>query len=177
MIPPQQLREPVAMYMAALPCPPLPLIVTRHGKESYANSHDLIASLLVGAMSMNDDGLNAQRKSKQVELIDRLLQNIRAAGGNLDRAYSAFSEFTAGYICAFINIDVSVSFMPLDRVERNDSVHSVCCSWHRAQEVILLRSRSRGTPSEAQIQALLRQDVSHLSYAELIGLHCKRFLD
>lgn len=51
--------------------------------------------------------------------------------------YNACSEFTAGYVCAFMNLDVTVSFVPLDHVARGDSVHRACCSWHRAQEMII----------------------------------------
>jgi len=139
------LMEQVAMYMAALPCPPLPLIVQQEQAEDfpktcYKNSHDLIASLLLLTMSHGDARLNEERKAKQLELTDRLLQTLGAAKQDIGKAYEAFSEFTSGYICAFANIDVSVSFMPMDHVTEGDCVHKACCSWHRAQEVILYKA-------------------------------------
>jgi hypothetical protein len=136
------IMEQVAMYMAALPCPPLPLIVKQaisedEDKECYKNSHDLIATLLLGAMSQGNVALNKQRREKQQQLTETLLKKLHASEGQVDRVYNACSEFTAGYVCAFMNLDVTVSFMPLDRVEQGDSVHKACCSWHKAQEIIL----------------------------------------
>jgi hypothetical protein len=173
------LMEQVAMYMAALPCPPMPLIVKQElsddeEKQCYKNSHDLIATLLLGAMGNGDTVLNAQRKEKQIELTEKLLQRIRAANGDAQSAYTAFSEFTAGYICAFINIDVSVSFMPMHHVVPNDCVHRACCSWHKAQEVILMRTAGAGDKAKA-VDAILASDVSHHAYPALLLLHCKRF--
>ena len=179
--------EQVAMYMAALPCPPLPLIVQQEisedeDRQCYKNSHDLIATLLLGAMGMGNAVLNKQRQEKQMELTDKLLCNIQAAQGDAAKAYTAFREFTAGYICAFMNIEVTVTFMPLERVDQNDSVHKGACSWHRAQEVILLRHRQNragtaGPEEQKAIDKVLATDFSHLSYADLLVLHCKRFVD
>lgn len=138
--------EQVAMYMSALPCPPLPLVVKQEisedeDKECYKNSHDLIATLLLGAMSQGDTQQNARRKAKQTELTETLLEKLKGADGDVDRAYTACAEFTAGYVCAFMNLNVGVRFMPLDHVVRGDSVHRAFCSWHRAQEIILAGER------------------------------------
>jgi hypothetical protein len=182
------LMEQVSMYMAALPCPPLPLIVKQEisedeEREVYKNSHDLIATLLLGAMGMGAQDLNQLRQKKQMDMTEKLLSSVRAAQGDIPKAYTAFMEFTAGYICAFMNIDVAVTFMPLDRVEKNDTVHKNTCSWHKAQEVILLRHKqNRGTraakPEEQKaIDAILATDFSHMSYEELLRAHCQRFVD
>ena len=134
--------EQVAMYMSALPCPPLPLVVTQElsedeERECYKNSHDLIATLLLGAMSQGNTAHNEERKAKQIELTRTLLEKLKAAEGCAERAYAACAEFTAGYVCAFMRLDVTVRFMPMDHVERGDGVHRAFCSWHRAQEIIL----------------------------------------
>lgn len=188
--------EQVAMYMAALPCPPLPLIVKQaisedEDKECYKNSHDLIATLLLGAMSQGNCTLNEKRKEKQLQLTNTLLQKLQAVASAkesgsssssscLDQAYTACSEFTAGYVCAFMNLDVAVSFMPLDHVQRGDVVHKACCSWHKAQEIILAgaspSSSDSSSSSSSRVDALMKTDFSHLSYSELLGLHCARFI-
>jgi len=144
------IMEQVAMYMSALPCPPMPLVVRQEideeeDKECYKNSHDLIATLLIGTMSQAKyntseekmDTLNKQRKEKQIHLTETLLSKLEKSDGNAEKVYAACQEFTAGYVCAFMNLEVSVSFMPLDYVMRGDSVHKATCSWHRAQEIIL----------------------------------------
>ena len=169
--------EQVSMYMAALPCPPLPLMVkqeisTEEDRECYKNSHDLIALLLLGAMTQSNEALNQQRKEKQLQMTQTLLAKLHAAKDNVDKAYEACSEFTAGYVCAFMNLNVSVTFMPLSHVTSKDNVHKACCSWHKAQEMILAGGSSAG---KARVDAILHTDYSHLSYADMLGLHCKRF--
>jgi hypothetical protein len=155
---PAAVMEQVAMYMASLPCPPLPLVVS-DGERRYCNSHDFIASLLITAMVHGNAKLNKARKKKQLELTEKLLREMRACGGDVVRAYGHFSEFTAGYICAFANIDVGVTFMPLGEVEDGDAVHKACCSWHRAQAIIL------GEPA----------DEAESDYSGLLACHCRRF--
>jgi hypothetical protein len=91
------IMEQVAMYMAALPCPPMPLVVRQaisedEDQECYKNSHDLIATLLLGAMSLGNTAQNAQRKEKQTQLTDTLLKKLSASEG---QARSAFARWHA----------------------------------------------------------------------------------
>jgi hypothetical protein len=148
--------------MASLPCPPLPLIVSNQddGERKYCNSHDFIASLLITAMMHGNATLNEERKKKQLELTEKLLRELAACQGDVGKAYGHFSEFTAGYICAFANIDVGVTFMPLSEVEIGDVVHKACCSWNRAQGIILGEEPSSEQSSD---------------YSGLLLSHCKRF--
>ena len=169
------LMEQVAMYMAALPCPPMPLVVDQEEEDrKYTNSHDLIAYLLLLAMSQRNQRLNEERKVKQKELTEKLLGQLQGKDLQWQEAYCAFSEFTAGYICAFANINVLVSFMPADYVQRHDCVHKACCSWHKAQEIILHKGAGSDENSSMQ-ERLMHMDFSHLSYGQLLQLHCKRF--
>jgi len=187
-IPEVILQEQIAMYMAALPCPPLPLIVSQESaedlpKETYKNSHDLIATLLAFVMMHADPNLNQKRMEKQMELTDTLLKKLRESHHDLNKSYTAFSEFTAGYICAFANIDVCVKFMPLSHVTKDDPVHKACCSWHRAQEVLVFKSmtgykKSSGAEGDpAIVEKILNTDFSNLPYQNLLSLHCKRFTE
>lgn len=158
------LMEQIAMYMAALPCPPMPLMLSDTDGPKYCNSHDFIASMLLSAMALRDTALNEQRKMKQVELTERLLSNLEKLCNEEgpikeEAAYTHFSEFTAGYICAFANIDVGVTFLPLADVLEGDTVHRACCSWDRAQRIILKEEEAGGATS----------------YKDLLLAHCKRF--
>jgi hypothetical protein len=169
------IMEQVAMYMAALPCPPMPLLITgedydedgepkKTPKKSYCNSHDFIASLLLNAMVLGNQALNSQRKSKQIELTDKLLKQMstmKSGAKDVDKAYSYFSEFTAGYICALASIDVGVTFLPLIDVEQHDNVHKACCSWNRAQAIL-----SKEEPVA---------NMEGKSYRDLLQMHCERF--
>jgi hypothetical protein len=164
--------EQVAMYMAALPCPPMPLMVlapetdTPQKKKAYCNSHDFIASLLLTAMAHGNTKLNEERKAKQVELTEKLLKQMASLKDlNVDQAYTYFSEFTAGYICAFANIDVGVTFLPLHDVEKKDNVHKACCSWNRAQSIIL---KENTTTNES---------LEKMTFRDLLLVHCQRFMN
>jgi len=179
-IPLSALDEQISMYMAALPCPPMPLIVSQESaddlpKEAYSNSHDLIATLLRFVITYEEPTLHKQRREKQEELTAALLTKRKEANQDLGKAYSAFSEFTSGYICAFANIDVCVKFMPLDHVQKDDVVHKACCSWHRAQEVLAFKAMSGLKVDAAQIERILARDFSHVSYEQLLRMHCTRF--
>lgn len=166
--------EQVAMYMAALPCPPMPLLISspmrndddeeesRGQPKRYCNSHDFIASLLLNAMALGDQQLNSLRKTKQIEITEKLLKQMSGVNMNdVEKAYSYFSEFTAGYICALASIDVGVTFLPLRDVSQNDTVHKACCSWNRAQGIL---SKEDPIPN-----------LEGKSYSELLQMHCKRF--
>lgn len=166
--------EQVAMYMAALPCPPMPLMVTveqdedSDKRQTYCNSHDFIASLLLTAMAHGNEKLNEERKTKQIEMTDKLLKQMKELPKDnmVEKAYTHFSEFTAGYICAFANIDVGVTFLPLADVAMQDNVHRACCSWNRAQSIILKET----VPADNSITT-----TNNKSYRELLQLHCDRF--
>ena len=62
------LMEQIAMYFAALPCPPMPILAAREsdGRLEPTNSHDLLAALLIQAMHVNNKELNEKRKKFQV---------------------------------------------------------------------------------------------------------------
>ena len=64
------LMEQIAMYFAALPCPPMPILAARDsdGRLEPTNSHDLLAALLIQAMHVNNKELNEKRKKFQVHL-------------------------------------------------------------------------------------------------------------
>ncbi len=160
----QIIMEQVAMYMASLPCPPMPLMLSEgEGEKKYANSHDLIASLLLIAMAHGDLNLNNQRKARQMELTEKLLKQMSDPNINVDKAYSYFSEFTAGYICALANINTSVVFLPYIDVAKGDKVHKACCSWNRAQMIILKEEEE------------VNHSLDDKSFDELLALHCERF--
>ncbi len=154
--------EQVAMYMAALPCPPMPLLLSEeNNQKKYCNSHDLIASLLLSAMELGNTNLNNERKGKQTELTEKLLMQMKQTNLDVEKAYAYFSEFTAGYICAFANIDVGVTFLPLSDVQKDDNVHKACCCWNRAQMIILNEEKN--------------VSLDDKSYKDLLSLHCERF--
>lgn len=83
------LMEQVAMYMVALPCPPLPVKVNVENfcekndenesveiKESVCSSHDLLAGVLICAMQRKNANMNNERKIEQIQITETLIETI-----------------------------------------------------------------------------------------------------
>ena len=62
------LMEQMAIYFAALPCPPLPVMAARDkdGRIVPSNSHDLLARCMLEAMRCDNKAMNEKRKAFQV---------------------------------------------------------------------------------------------------------------
>lgn len=212
--------------MAALPCPPMPLMImtqeeeedetiahaTTSSTKTYCNSHDFIASLLVMAMSHGDQKLNEERKAKQIELTKNLLHQMTTLAQDddvkdnknliVEKAYSYFSEFTAGYICAFANINVGVTFLPWMDVNPQDKVHKACYSWIQAQSILYdhddnivistsdndsskdcgihkytnTNANANANTNNKRMNQSCKKETNIKDYKELLFQHCNRFL-
>eukprot|EP00961_Rhodomonas_salina_P144163 1940895-Rhodomonas_salina.3 len=87
--PPPEL-EMIAMVMASLPVPPMPMvagqevkdeITTMSGEHRVANSHDLWAMLLATAMQRNNKTENAMRARAQKEALTQLFLDVQEIEG------------------------------------------------------------------------------------------------
>jgi hypothetical protein len=168
------LWEQIAMYLTALPCPPLPLYAntrcstteTDEEEEVLTTSHDVLAALLLAAMRRDERTLNERRKQRQITLTEALLEKLAAAGGDSRAAFQACCHFTAEYMDAFGDRPGGmVRFMDMDAVTKGDAAHRACCSWTAAQEI------QHVSPPEKRQDA---RTLARLSYTELIGMHAAR---
>ena len=147
--------EQIAMYVTALPCPPLPMLIGGR----YASSHDLIAVLLLAAMDRNRPDLNLIRKEKQIAVTKSLIHALEesllgfsnnnnnnkenekkrsssACSTKRTNVYEVYQRFVADYIRAFEDEGTAgpgVNFLPLEHVECGDPIHKACSSWMAAQ--------------------------------------------
>jgi len=173
--------EQIAMYMVALPCPPLPIKVKIENYNGFSDedkvdedklvvcsSHDLLAGLIICAMHRNNHALNQTRKAKQIEITKQFIQNLIEKYKNettvdADLFYQTCCTFTADYLQSFDdpgNPTGGVQFVPMDDVVIGDKVHKACCSWHVAQEILqrknaeaqMLKKRNNGEPEEEDIE-------------------------
>ena len=164
------------MYMTALPCPPLPVNVTMttpdgETKRIGTSSHDLLAGLLVGAMSRANVKRNKLRQKRQIELTDRLITALElasSAASTASSAYDACRRFTAEYILAFDDdaSGATLQFLDMDDVEKGGKVHRAACSWHAAQDI------QHAAPDK-------RRNADHfakMTYRELIAEHVARVI-
>ena len=172
------------MYMTALPCPPLPVNVTMttpdgETKRIGTSSHDLLAGLLVGAMSRGNVERNKLRQKRQIELTDRFITALELAASSASSAsaassasssavaaYDACRRFTAEYILAFDDdaSGATLQFLEMDDVEKGGKVHRAACSWHAAQDIQhTAPDKRRGADHFAK-----------MTYRELIAEHVAR---
>lgn len=158
------LHHQLAMYFAALPCPPLPLLAFKESDKSQKQkghcSYDLIAHYLMLAMCADDRQRNKLRKRRQEQCVARLLSALDKTE-DVDAAYTHYQRFTADYISAFEQADLGVLFAPLDSVQLRDPVHGVCCEWSAGQDILHDEAAQvtalgySGTPYRALLQAAL----------------------
>jgi hypothetical protein len=149
------IMEQIAIYMTALPCPPLPVIIIIAGeKRKITTSHEILAGLLKIAMIRDDPKLNEIRRKKQLDITDRIITELELIGeqfrgsssGAAAAAYKVCEKFTAEYILAFDDIGCaapSVMFVPMSDVPKHSSVHYAACSWHAAQEIMHAPAKPR----------------------------------
>jgi hypothetical protein len=167
----ENVYEMVAMYITALPVPPLPVWVRiasnqtqQDGEtEGYASSHDLLAGLLVAAMVRDRPDLNRKRMARQKALLDELDAALR---GRPASAFEAYVRFTGQFLLAFGD-DASapqVRFGGLDDVAPGDKLHSACAHWMASQD-ILHSTTTPGGERRTAAQFLAR------SYGELLAEH------
>jgi endonuclease YncB( thermonuclease family) len=135
-----------------------------------ANSHDLIAALVLMAMDRGNKALNEQRKEKQMALNDELIHALEALpdDDNGDGAFAACQRFVGGYIHAFDDPGQptpGVRLAGIDAVERGDKVHSACCSWSAAQDI---QHESDAAKRRTAV------DFGTLSFRELLVVHGRR---
>ena len=174
-------REQIAMYVTALPVPPLPVdvsITTADGTEErgFTSSHDLIAGLLLMAMHRNRTDLNAIRLQTQKRLIDALLEDLERHAAAADDAaivYGLYVRFTGHFIQAFHDPNQpspQVHFARLDddreAMRRDGKLHASCAHWMAAQDILHVPdAASRRTAAQFQ---------RHMSYVELLQEQLRR---
>ena len=108
-----------SMIMAEFPCPPLPVAGHRLEDDSRAvlNSHDMISTLMITAMQMQDDAFNARRRRRQEELELEYHQRLERAK-SFEETYAAMTCFTQHYIQSYLLHDnnhfMDVRVLPID---------------------------------------------------------------
>ena len=157
------LMEQLALYFTSLPCPPLPVRVS----GILTTSHDMLAGLLIAAMTRGNRALDETRKHKQISITRKLVSQCEAAT-DATNVYEHCKEFTAEYVHAFDDAGTctpTMCFLATDEVEKGDKVHSAICSWHAAQDILFTAPADQ---RKAAVFALM-------SYEQLIQLHWQRF--
>ena len=166
----ENVYEMVAMYITALPVPPLPVWVrVRRGEEEeeeegYTSSHDLLAGLVVGAMLRDRPDLNRERMAKQKALLDALDAALRRPHSSKNAWEEAYVRFTGQFVLAFGDDARApqTRFGGIDTVERGDRLHQACAHWMASQDILHQRDPTRRRTAA---------QFAERSYGELLAEH------
>jgi len=191
--------EQIAMYMVALPCPPLPVLVNvekyegfeeedkadiNEKNEAICSSHDLLAGLLISAMHRKNKTLNEQRKQKQLKTTENFIAELidmnQKKSMDTEKMYEACQRFTYEYLQSFEDAEYpspSVRFMNMDDVKIGDKVHKACCSWNIAQDMIHAKSDEAKSGSASKLEVRPKSVFEQMSFREMIQAHCHRVIE
>ena len=140
MVPPK-LLEQLAMYFVAWPCPPLPVLVS----GELTTSHDLLAGLLMLAMTRNNAGLNKERESRQVLLTNEFVTQCVGCS-TAQEMFEHCKRFTGEYVHAYDDAGTSTSgfcFVEMDQMEKGDKTHKAICAWNAGQDIMYVQKEKR----------------------------------
>ena len=141
----ENVYEMIAMYLTALPVPPLPVWVRMQKKseeegvrEDLTSSHDLLAGLLVMAMGRDRADLNKTRMERQQAIVEEFVKGLDGVD-DVGAYYAACVKFTGGFVHAFADPQQptpQVRFGELEQVAAGDKVHAACAHWMAAQDML-----------------------------------------
>ena len=158
-----------ASVVAAIPCPPLPMVV----KGAYENeerafpSYSIVKSVFHN-MSKNTHPLVkmrhqlALRKAEQnlFETIDTLGESMSA-----QEAYTSFCVYMRDILLASPNVYPDIRFYPLEYTSKGDTIHRSVCDHVKAQDILFNKKEKYTTIEYTEMQ-----------YDELVLLYAKRIL-
>jgi hypothetical protein len=141
-------QEMRAMILAALPLPPLPVMLRRVeegsvlGDEILQTSHDIISNLLVHACARRSDADNARRREAQTRILRDLLAALGKDGIQPPLAlYATYSEFTLRHVATYLGAGdgplPEMRILPLQHVCKGDIVHLRMCDYMAGQARLL----------------------------------------
>ena len=169
-------QEMRAMILAALPYPPLPIMLRRLedgnalGDEILQTSHDVISNMLVQSCAKGSAGENANRRKLQVAVLQDLLRAISDNGLQPPpELYRTYCEFTARHIASYIlgsgECRPEMRFLPLEHVCKGDVVHLRMCDYMAGQARLL-----------ALDEGFAAQDWLSYEYAHMLSIARNRLV-
>lgn len=190
---PDGMREIRAMVVASLPCPPMPVMVSRELEDeasftsidaSCCSSHDIMAHLMNLACTVATEDHNRRRAELQHEAMTELFDAVdewigaqttgsRARLPPVKWSYDLFATFTRRYIQSFMPDPTrtqDIRMLPIESIDRTHRVHAKALQFQRAQDILY------GEECKQQFRCLLRCSYEAMSYAELVQLSMARII-
>lgn len=167
------------MVMSSLPCPPLPMMISKElwDEDGYvgtvdhvSSSHDLIAHMIQKSLHIKESTFHVKKEMAQASAISSLNKAmdelIKAKVTSTQKLYEAFQKFTRDYIQAFLPYEkyLDLRFKPYTDVLEADSILKRARDFVRAQDILYGSHRN---PFNVEI----------MTYEQVLQLSGLRFLD
>ena len=136
------------MILLSLPFPPLPIRVEKtdsleisaRGEDRDTTSHTLIAKVLNDAAERNDQGANARRNKRQMEVFQRFLHALGGGGFDADAKglFTLYCDYTRLHIHTYFENapPPPVFFGRCEDVARGSPVHLKMCEYMAGQSIL-----------------------------------------
>lgn len=143
-------QEIRAMILAALPLPPLPVIVQQLDEdnrvvgEKIQTSHDVLSNLMLHACARNSPKENAERKRRQLDVLKSLLEQLCKLEKNPKTLYDVYCHHTSLHMATYIPADgcmPPMTYAPLSSVCKGDYAHRKMCDYMAGQAILLQENR------------------------------------
>jgi hypothetical protein len=136
-------QEIRAMILAALPYPPLPILLPKlhaSGEDILQTSHDLISMLLRHSCAKGSASENKARQQRQQAVLAGFMRRVSSeACASPPELYRAYCEYTMHHIATYLpnGERPALRFLPLDHPCKGDKTHKTMCDYMAAQARIL----------------------------------------
>lgn len=190
---PDAMREVRAMTVAALPVPPMPIMVSRElagenfVSSSTCSSHDLIAHLMNVACTCATERQNAERALIQARLQAELFDAVDSWRERepdpllvlppIAWTYRVLGDFTRKYVQSYMpdaQREQDLRFVPAHEIDRTHAVHRRAVEFQKAQDLLYGKCAMLTVGKKGDRYA---RSYDHMSYAELVQMSVARILD
>jgi len=137
-------QEIRAMILAALPYPPLPILLPKlhaSGEDILQTSHDLISMLLRESCAKRTASENKARQQRQQAVLAGFMRSVTSeACASPPELYRVYCEYTMHHIATYLPPGAPqpvLRFLPLDHPCKGDKTHKTMCDYMAAQARIL----------------------------------------
>ena len=187
------MREVRSMIVAALPLPPMPVMVSREVagdnfvSSACCSSHDLLAHLMNIACTCATDKQNAERALVQTQLQAELFDAVDSWRRSepdmllvlppIAWTYRIMGEFTRRYVQSYMpdpGRDQDVRFVPVHEIDRTHPVHIRAMEFQKAQDLLYGKCKMLTVGKKGERYA---RTYETMSYAELVQMSVARILD
>lgn len=126
------LYERANMIVAAVPCPPLPMLGTKQvdGEDTVFISHDLLRVTFLNIISYADEEEQRRHVVATAQADAELVEAICAG----DDEYASFCTYMRKILQTHTAVCNDIRFKPLDYVAIGDKVHKSTCSHIRGHD-------------------------------------------